>query len=66
MNSFIRQINGFFKNNIFYPDTDSLYKKRIYWDVLDKANLVGGSLYQGKNDLQSGSLFYGLYLAPKI
>ena len=32
---------------------------------MDKANLVGESLCQGKNDLQSGSIFYGLVLAPK-
>ena len=37
-----------------------------YWDVLDKANLVGKNLCQGKNDYQSGGIFYGLFLAIKI
>jgi len=25
MNNFIREINGFYNNNVFYTDTDSLY-----------------------------------------
>ena len=41
MNKFIREINGFYNNSIYYGDTDSLYKEKKYWDVLDKANLVG-------------------------
>ena len=66
MNNFIREINGFYENNIYYTDTDSLYIEENYWDVLDKANLVGDNLCQGKNDYKSGGVFYGLYLAPKI
>ena len=41
MNNFIREINGFYNNSIYYGDTDSLYIEKKYWDVLDKANLVG-------------------------
>ena len=66
MNNFIREINGFYNNNIYYTDTDSLYIEKKYWDVLDKANLVGEGLCQGKNDYESGGVFYGLFLAPKI
>ena len=66
MNKFIREINGFFENNVYYTDTDSLYIEKKYWDLLDKANLVGDDLCQGKNDYKSGGIFYGLYLAPKI
>ena len=66
MNRFIREINGLYDNNIYYTDTDSLYIEKKYWDVLDKANLVGESLCQGKNDYKTGGIFYGLYLAPKI
>ena len=33
---------------------------------MDKANLVGESLCQGKHDLKPGFLFFGLFLAPKI
>ena len=66
MNNFIREINGFYNNSIYYGDTDSLYIEKKYWDVLDKANLVGKNLCQGKNDYRSGGIFYGLFLAPKI
>ena len=66
MNNFIREINGFYENNVYYTDTDSLYIEKKYWDVLDKANLVGDNLCQGKNDYETGGIFYGLCLAPKI
>ena len=66
MNNFIREMNGFCYNSIYYGDTNSLYIERSYWDVLDKANLVGRELCQGKNDYKTGAIFYGLFLAPKI
>ena len=66
MNNFIREFNGFYNNSKDYGDTDSLYIEKKYWDVLDKANLVGKNLCQGKNDYKTGSIFYGLFLAPKI
>ena len=66
MNNFIREINGFYNNSIYYGDTDSLYIEKKNWDVLDKTNLVGESLCQGKNDYKTGGIFYGLLLAPKI
>ena len=34
--------------------------------MLDKANLVGENLCQGKNGYKTGGVFYGLFLAPKI
>ena len=66
MNNFIREINGFYNNSIYYGDTDSLYIEKKYWDVLDKAILVGKNLCQGKNEYKTGGIFYGLFLAPKI
>ena len=66
MNNFIREINGFYNNSIYYGDTDSLYIEKKYWDVLDKANLVGEELCQCKNDYKTGGIFYALFLAPKI
>ena len=66
MNNFIREINGFYNITIYYTDRDSLYIEKKYWDVLDKANLVGEDLCQGKNDYKTGGIFYGLFLAPKI
>ena len=66
MNNFIREINGFYNNSIYYGDTDSLYIEKKIWDVLDKANFVGKNLCQGKNDYKTGGIFYGFFLAPKI
>ena len=66
MDNFIREINGFYNNSIYYGDTDSLYIEKKYWDVLDKANLIGEDLCQGKNDYKTDGIFYGLFLAPKI
>ena len=65
MNIFIRKINGFYNNSIYYGDTDSLYIEKKYWVVLDKASLVVKTLCQGKNDHKSGRIFYGLFLAPE-
>ena len=66
MNNFIREINGFYKNIKYYTDCDSLYIEKKYWDVLDKANLVGENLCQVKNDYKTGGISYGFYLASKI
>ena len=66
MNKFIREMNGFYENNIYYTDIDSLYIEKKHWDVLDKANVAGDGLFQGKNDYKTGGIFYGLFLAPKI
>ena len=66
MNNFIHAINGFYTNNVYYTDTDSLYIEKKHWDKLEKAGLVGKELLQGKNDYEDGGIFYGLFLAPKI
>ena len=34
--------------------------------VLNKAKLVGKNLCLGKNDYETGGIFYGVFLAPKI
>ena len=65
MNKFIKEINGFYSNNIYYTDADSLYIEKKYWDLLDKANLVGKILCQGKNGYKTGGMFYAQILAPK-
>ena len=66
MNNFIHASNGFYTNDVYYTDTDSLYIENKHWDKLDKAGLVGKNLLQGKNDYKDGGIFYGLFLAPKI
>ena len=50
MNKFTREFNRFYNNSIYYGDADNLHIEKRYWDVLDKANLVGKNLCQGKND----------------
>ena len=65
MNNFIRETNGFHNDSIYYGDIESLYIEKKHWDVLDKANLVGEELCQGKNDYKTGGIFYGLILALK-
>ena len=66
MNSFIHAIGGFFTNDIYYTDTDSLYIENKHWEKIDKAGLIGKNLLQGKNDYKDGGIWYGHFLAPKI
>ena len=66
MNNFIHVIDGFYTNDVYYTDTDSLYIENKHWDKLQKAGLVGKNLLQGKTDYKDGGIFYGLFLAPKI
>ena len=66
MNNFIHAINRFYTNDVYYTDTDSLYIENKHWDKLDKAELVGKNLIQGKNDYKDGGISYGLFLAMKI
>ena len=66
MNNFINAVGGFFTNDVYYTDCDSLYIENKHWDKLDKGGLFGKNLLQGKNDYKDGGIFYGLFLAPKI
>ena len=66
MNNFIHAIDGFYINDVYYTDTDSLYIENKHWDKLDKAGLVGENRLQSKNDYGQGGNWYGLFLAPKI
>ena len=66
MKNFIHAIVGYYTNDVFYTDTDSFYLENKHWDKLNKANLVGKNLLQGKNDYNVGGIFHGLFLAPKI
>ena len=65
MTKFMRAINGFYTNDVYYTDTDSLYIENKHWEKLDKAGLVGKSFLQGKNDYKDICNWYGLFLAPK-
>ncbi|ESO90766.1 hypothetical protein LOTGIDRAFT_163648 [Lottia gigantea] len=51
MNNFIHVIDGFYKSEIYYTDTDSLYISSINWDKLTEGGLVFENDYcEGKND----------------
>ena len=65
MNNFLHAVGGFYTNDVYYNDTDSLYIENKHWDKLNKAGLVGENLLQGKNDYKDGCIFYALFLAPK-
>ena len=65
VNIFIHAIDGLYSNDVYYTDTDLLYIENKHWDKLNKADLVGKTLLQGKNDYKDGGIFYGLFLAPK-
>ena len=65
MNNFIHAINGFYTNDVYYTDTDSLYIQNKHWEKLDKTGLFGKGLLQGTNDYKDGGIVYGLFLAPK-
>ena len=39
MNNFMHGINGFYKNDVFYTDTDSLYIENKHWDNNDNGFL---------------------------
>ena len=43
-----------------------MYIEKKYWDVLDNANLSGKMLCQGKEDYDTGGIFYGFFLASEI
>ena len=64
MNNFIHAIDGFCTKDLL--STDSMYIKNKHWDKLDKAGLVGKSRLHGKNVFKDGSIWYGLFLAPKV
>ena len=50
MNNFIHAINGFYTNDLYYANTDSMYIENKHWDKLDKAGLFCKNLLQSKND----------------
>ena len=65
MNNFVDAIDGYYTNDNYYTDCDSIFLENKHLDKLDKAGLLGKNLLQGKNDYKDGGIFYGLFLAPK-
>ena len=65
MNNFIRAIDGFYSEDLYYENTDSMYIENKHWDSSDNVGLVGKNRLQNKNDYKDGGVWYGLFLAPK-
>ena len=40
MKNLFREINGLYDINVYYSDTDSLYREKKSWDVLNKAGFL--------------------------
>ena len=66
MNDVINQIGGFYNNNIYYTDTDSLYIHEKYWSDLVDNGFFGKSLSLGKNNYGNSGTFYAWCLAPEV
>ena len=66
MNNFIHAIGGFYTNDVYYTDTDSLYIENKHWEKREKNGLIGKNRLQRKNDYKDGGIWHGLFLAPKI
>ena len=62
----IKQIDGSYKNSVYYTDTDSLYIHKNYWSSLVDNGFVGKTLGLGKKDYGKSCMLYAWFLAPKI
>ena len=65
MNDVIKQIGGFYKNIVYYTDTDSLYIHKKDWSSLVDNGLVGKSGW-GKNEYIESGKFRAWILAANI
>ena len=61
MNIFKHANYGFYTNDNYYTDTDSLYIENKHWNNFDNAGLCGKEPLQGKNDFKDGGIFHGLF-----
>ena len=51
MNNFIHTIKGFYTNDVYYTDTDSLYIETKHWKKLSEAGLVEKKTFRRKKRL---------------
>ena len=67
MNEVIEHIDGFYKKNIYYSDTDSIYIHKNDFNILDRDGFIQDSLGKSKNDYgDNGGNIKALFLGPKI
>ena len=65
MNNFIRPIDGFKSNDVYYHDSVSLFIGNKHWDDFKKARLFVKKCLQGRKDCRIDcGIFFGLFLAP--
>ena len=58
INNFIDAFKGFYTNDFYYGDTDSLYIENKQWEIMDKFRLVGKNLLQRLNDYKVGGNWF--------
>ena len=54
MNNLVHAIDGFYTNDVYYTDTDSLYIENNHWEKLDKVGLVEKIDYKEKTSINRG------------
>ena len=64
--NFIHAVDGFYSNDLYYTDTDSLYIEIKQWNKVKNAGLVGKNRLKGKIGYKEGGIWYGFFLAPKV
>ena len=67
MNEVIEHIGGFYKNNIYYTDTDSIYIHKNDFNILKKDGFIEDTLGKSKNDYgENGGILKALFIGPKM
>ena len=64
MNDVIRELDGFYSENIYSGDTDTVYIKKILVSLVEKS-FVRTLLGVGEKDSDDAGIFYVWLLAPK-
>ena len=57
MNNFIHAIDGFYANDVYYTDTDSLYIENKHWNNFKKAGLFGKICFKVKMIIRTEEYF---------
>ena len=65
MKNFTHTLDGFYSNDVYYTDTDSLYIENKHWDKLKEKNFIDKNRLQGMNDYKDQGIFYALFFVPK-
>ena len=67
MNEVIEHIDGFYRKNIYYTDTDSIYIHKNDFNILKRDGFIEDTLGKSKNDYgENGGIIKALFIAPKM